>query len=255
MEKQPVEVPEGAETLVRNLERRQRLLSRISGKEEIEIPEIKIKDTLLRFLEREYEGLSEEEKGDLNSRVFMLINRAASIAKTNKQDTSPVTAIYAHQRRDARPIDEDTYQTYKQEVKEIINLCREYNISLKSITGMQNGLGLPETAKLDTLLAWCKANSVDLKSITGMQAGLGLPETAKLDTLLAWCKANSVDLKSITGMQAGLGLPETAKLDTLLAWCKANSVDLKSITGMQAGLGLPETAKLDTYLFSRNSGI
>ena len=229
------QAPEEAKYLVRNLERRKGLLARISKKEEGDIPDIVIKDTFLRFLDKKYEGMAQGEIEDLNKRLFALINRAADLV-TKKQDTAPVTSMYAYPYAGARPIDERSYSEFLEEVKTIIELCKQHNISLKSITGMQTGLGVPDVKKLDDLLDWCKDNNVDLKSITGMQNGLGVPDVKKLDSLLEWCKDNNIDLKSITGMQHGLGVPDVKKLDGLLKWCKDNNVDLKSITGMQVGI-------------------
>ncbi|MBI2589908.1 hypothetical protein HYW32_02720, partial [Candidatus Berkelbacteria bacterium] len=198
-------VPPQAEGLVRNLKRRQGLLGKLAesgavkGGESPAIPEIVIKDTLLRFLDKTYKGMTEVDVKDVNNRIFMLLNRAATLVG-KKQDTSPVTAMYAHPRAEARPINEKPYGEYKNEIQAIIALCNEYGVSLKSVTGMQHGLGVPKTAMLDELLAWCRANAIDLKSVTGMQHGLGVPKTAMLDELLAWCRANAIDLKSVTGM-------------------------------------------------------
>lgn len=139
-------VPEPAKNLIRNLKRRGGLLARISGaerQEPSEIPEIVIKDTLLKFLDRMYKGLSEESIKDINMRIFTLLNRAAAIAK-NKQSTAPITSMYSFQRKGARTIEEGTYQEYKLQVKELIMLCQKYNVPLSSITSMQSGLGIPD---------------------------------------------------------------------------------------------------------------
>src|SRR3989338_8453884 len=241
------QTPEEARYLIRNLERRKGLLARISKREVGDIPDIVIKDTLLKFLDKKYKGMEQEEIKDLNKRLFALINRAADLV-TKKQDTAPVTSMYACQYADARPIDEQSYGEFLEEVKTIIELCKQHHISLKSITGMQHGLGVPDVKKLDGLLAWCTNSNVDLKSITGMQNGLGVPDVKKLDGLLAWCTNSNVDLKSITGMQMGLSVPDVKKLDDLLAGCEDNKVDLQSITGMQTGLGVPDVKKLDGLL-------
>jgi hypothetical protein len=239
--------PGEAHTLIRNLERRRALMSRLSTNPQKNIPTIRIKDSLGKYLARIYRGRTSEEIQKINCRVFALINRAASLAN-GSQDTAVVTSMYAHQYRGARPIDELKYGAFLMEVKNIVLLCKEHRVKIKSITGMQNGLGVPKTDALDALLAWCRDNEVDLKSITGMQHGLGVPKTDALDALLAWCRDNEVDLKSITGMQNGLGVPKTDALDALLAWCRDNEIDLKSITGMQTGLGVPKTDALDVFL-------
>lgn len=185
------EVPKEAKTLLRNLERRRGLLARTSGKEKEEIPEIVIKDTLLRFLDKQYQGLKrkygklEAKKiiSGLNRRIFALINRAASLAE-KKQDTAVVTSLYSRPSKGARKINESSYREFLREVKEIIKLCREYNVSIKSITGMQHGLGIPDTEKLEALLNWCQQKGVKFKSITGMQIGKGIPDLESLEALL-----------------------------------------------------------------------
>ena len=144
-------IPQEAESLIRNINRRQGLLALISNKEKGDIPDIIVKETLLKFLDKQYKGLEESEITDLNQRIFMLINRAASIAH-NRQDTSPVTSMYAYQQKGAREIDENPYYEFKNEVKSIITLCQKYGVSIKSITGMQHGLGVPKIETLDSLL-------------------------------------------------------------------------------------------------------
>ena len=185
-----IKIPEQAEGLVRNLERRQALLTRISKKETGDVPDIVIKDTLLKFLDKKYKKLDAEGVKDLNKRIFMLLNRAASLVD-KKQDTAPITSMYAYPYTGARPINENSYGDFLNEVKEIIHLCKQYGVDLKSITGMQAGLGVPKVDDLNKLLTWVKENKesgVDLKSITGMQAGLGVPKVDDLNKLLTEIK-------------------------------------------------------------------
>lgn len=198
-------VPPQAERLVSNLERRGRLLARISQKEVGDIPEIVIKDTFLKFLDKKYKGLGREYEEldgenddllkkkitDLNKRIFTLLNRSASIAD-KKQDTSPVTTMYAYPYAEARPIDENSYSEFKNEVKGIIELCKKHGASLKSITGMQAGLGLPKLKELDELLRWSAEKKVDFKSITGMQNGLGVPSPERYNEILTILNKNQV---------------------------------------------------------------
>ncbi len=183
--------PEGSEILIRNLERRQDFLARVSHKEKEEIPEIVIKDTFLRFLKQKYKNLSEDEIHDLNNRVFMMLNRAASIAN-KKQDTAPVTSMFSFTKKGVVGILEKEYQEFKNQMKSIIELCEQYKVSLKSITGMQYGLGMPDIVELTKLVQWCKDKGIDLKSITGMQNGLGTPDVARRIELLKLIKRSTV---------------------------------------------------------------
>lgn len=176
MEKPKIQTPKPAEKLVRNLERRKGLLARISGQEAADIPDVLIKDTFLKFLDKKYKGLSEEEIKDLNKKLFMFMNRATSIA-SKKQDTSPITAMYASQYKGAERISESTYGEYKEKIKEIIELCRRYGVPLKSITGMQHGLGVPKTEELDKLLRWCKENKINITLAINTRVNLGIPIT------------------------------------------------------------------------------
>ncbi|OGH88727.1 MAG: hypothetical protein A3J93_01365 [Candidatus Magasanikbacteria bacterium RIFOXYC2_FULL_42_28] len=188
-EKRPTPNPPEAKYLIRNLERRRRLLARFSEKKSGEIPELVIKDTLLKFLDKSYNGKTSEEIVDFNKRIYMLLNRSASLP-VRKQDTAPVTSMYAYQQKGARRINEQTYKKFLSEVKKIIELCQEHGISLKSITGMQNGLGVPDTGVLDKLLQWCADKKVDLKSITGMQ--MGIPTVEVLSALLGEGKLETI---------------------------------------------------------------
>lgn len=205
-------MPQQAQTLIRNLKRRRGLLARVSGKEISEIPDILIKDTLLRFLDKKYKGLEKTEVADINNRIFILLNRAASLVE-NKQDTSPVTAMYGSQYKGARRLTENSLRNFKNEVIGIIKLCRENNVSLKSITGMQSGLGVPKVEELDKLLKWSKDNGVDLKSITGMQSGLGAPKVEELDKLMTWLNRKDVKygFSGYAKNRVGKGIPATYK--------------------------------------------
>ena len=72
MNPERMNIPEPAETLVRNLHRRQRFLARLRDQEPAEIPEIVIKDTLLKFLDKRYQGLDEADIHDLRRDTFTL---------------------------------------------------------------------------------------------------------------------------------------------------------------------------------------
>ncbi len=80
------------------------------------------------------------------------MNRAASLTRGKRQNTAPVTSLYARLRSGGIPINEKSYREFLQEVKKIINLAKEHKINVRSITGMQNGLGIPSAEKLDKLL-------------------------------------------------------------------------------------------------------
>ncbi|MCX7589447.1 MAG: hypothetical protein N2Z85_00700 [Patescibacteria group bacterium] len=145
---------ESKQRLIKNIERRSRLLKLISQKiskeeKEVDIPDIVIKNTLLKFLDKRYNNEDIEKIKDLNLRIFVLLNRFTTLLK--KPDTSSVTSLYAYQKKDSVDILEKKYNEFINDVKEIIKLAKEYKISIKSITGMQNGLGIPDIGELKKL--------------------------------------------------------------------------------------------------------
>ncbi|MDW8280034.1 MAG: hypothetical protein RMK17_02655, partial [bacterium] len=73
------------------------------------------------------------------------------------------------------------YSEFINDIKEIVKLAKEYKISIKSITGMQNGLGIPDINNLKELFDFCKQNEIPFQSVTGMQHGLGIPKIEKIN--------------------------------------------------------------------------
>ncbi len=170
--------------LFRNLERRQRLLARISGRPVSEFRPLVIKDTFRKFVDKKSKGLSECEVAAFTQRLFLFLNRAASINR-GSQSTSSLTSLYAHMRKGGRSLGAGSWGEFKRDVCDLMMLCQRYRVDLKSITGMQHGLGVPRIEDLEALLTWCRKNNVDLKSITGMQMGLGVPKIEDLNRFLA----------------------------------------------------------------------
>jgi len=178
--------PPEAETLLRNIERRKRLLERIHYEltgEKIEVPDILIKDKVFfRFLIENYKkirrqveeeiksrkGTSEIEEiksetirriKEFNIRVFTLINRFATVTKKRKGSTTAlVTALYNRPKRGVNLLEGD-YQSFRTKVKEIAEIVRKYGVGIESITSMQHGLGIPNPEDLRIFLDFIQKKS------------------------------------------------------------------------------------------------
>jgi|GEM_PF-5791824 len=218
--KQPgAEVPPKTEFLVRNIERRKRLLEKISQQltgRNIEVPEIFIKEkTFFRFLTESYERIrrkttqeirdqygnlklqydnqkiNEEINDstlkrikDFNKRVFVLINRLSFVSKRKEPTTAIVTALYDRPKKGVDLLADD-FPTFLGKVKKLAVLLKENKIPLESITGMQNGLGIPDLKKLEELIDFLKRKNLDIqqfiKQISGKRSAKGIHSIEELE--------------------------------------------------------------------------
>jgi hypothetical protein len=239
--------PPEAEVLVRNIERRKRLLERISEKltgENVKVPEIFIKErTFFRFLIESYKRIriktekeilqkyripSLEQAGqkiiddikdtalqrikDFNRRVFVLINRLSLVSKRKKPTTAIVTALYYRPKKGVDLLSDD-FETFLEKVKKLGILIKENNVPLESITGMQNGLGIPDLDKLKKFIDFIREKNVPLESITGMQTGLGIPDLEKLREFIEFIKNKNLNIKEISARRIGKGIPSIKELE------------------------------------------
>jgi hypothetical protein len=207
--------PPEAEVLVRNIERRKRLLERISEKltgENVKVPEIFIKErTFFRFLIESYKRIrnktekeilqkyripSLEQAGqkiideikdtalqrikDFNRRVFVLINRLSLVSKRKKPTTAIVTALYYRPKKGVDLLSDD-FETFLEKVKKLGILIKEKNVPLESITGMQNGLGIPDLDKLREFIEFIKNKNLNIKEISARRIGKGIPSIKELE--------------------------------------------------------------------------
>jgi hypothetical protein len=207
--------PPEAEVLVRNIERRKRLLERISEKltgENVKVPEIFIKErTFFRFLIESYKRIrsktekeilqkyrirSLEQAGqkiideikdtalqrikDFNRRVFVLINRLSLVSKRKKPTTVIVTALYYRPKKGVDLLSDD-FETFLEKVKKLGILIKENNVPLESITGMQNGLGIPDLEKLREFIEFIKNKNLNIKEISARRIGKGIPSIKELE--------------------------------------------------------------------------
>jgi hypothetical protein len=271
--------PPGTEVLVRNIERRKRLLERISEKltaENVKVPEIFIKErTFFRFLIESYKRIrnktekeilqkyripSLEQAGqkiideikdtalqrikDFNRRVFVLINRLSLVSKRKEPTTAIVTALYNRPKKGVDLLSDD-FKTFLEKVKKLGILIKENNIPLKSITGMQNGLGIPDLEKLEKFIDFIREKNVPIEYITGMQNGLGIPDLEKLEKFIDFIREKNVPIESITGMQHGLGIPDLDKLREFIEFIKNKNLNIKEISARRIGKGIPSIKELE----------
>jgi len=123
-----------------------------------------------------------------------------------------------------------------------------------SITGMQNGRGVPIGEDIKNLVGLCKEIDESnwqgiFRAITGMQAGKGVPKREDIENLVSLCKYIDESnwqgiFSSITGMQHGKGVPSEVDITNLVDLCKKIDKSnwqgvFSSITGMQNGKGVP----------------
>ena len=270
--------PPEAEDLVRNIERRKRLLERISEKltgKKIKVPEIFIKErTFFRFLKESYERIRKRAEKeivqkyeipslkkadqkiineinettlqrieDFNQRVFVLINRLSLVSKRKEPTTAIVTTLYDRPKRGVDLLADD-YKTFLEKVKKLCVLIKENNVPLESITGMQAGLGIPDLEKLKNFIEFIRENNVNLESITGMQKGQGIPDLEKLKKFIDFIRENNVPLESITGMQGGQGIPDLEKLKKFIEFIRENNLNIKEISSKRIGKGIPSIEEL-----------
>jgi len=207
--------PPEAKVLVMNINRRKILLERISEKltgKNVKVPEIFIKErTFFRFLIESYKRIriktekeilqkyripSLEQAGqkiideikdtalqrikDFNRRVFVLINRLSLVSKRKEPTTAIVTALYDRPKKGVDLLSDD-FKTFLEKVKKLCILIKENNIPLKSITGMQSSLGIPDLEKLEKFIDFIKNKNLNIKEISARRIGKGIPSIKELE--------------------------------------------------------------------------
>jgi hypothetical protein len=184
--------------LIRNLERRgqlqKKLIAAFAKRKGLDVENnhvagIKVKDNFTPLLEtrphsiyKRIQGhglssssgklLEEEAIKTLNRRLFLFLNRLAALSDKNV-DTSAISAMYAFQSKGANKI--HNFPNIA-EIKSFFAFLAEEGISVKSITGMQAGLGMPKLEDLDKLSTWCKTTRTTVASYCKSRIGLGIGE-------------------------------------------------------------------------------
>jgi hypothetical protein len=188
------------------------ILKSLNKTKEEETNIVNIKMSAIKFLEKNFDKENNEIKEEVFKRAFLFMSR---MSVTLDQDTSTelFTSMFAYKKANSYKLLSEDFSTFKTKVKDFSIFLSQNKDIIKSITGMQHGLGLPDLNKLKELLNFCKENSVDLKSITGMQHGLGLPDLKKLKSLVDWCITNNIDIIKVTRLQ--IGIPTLNELEQL----------------------------------------
>ena len=138
--------------------------------------------------------------------------------------------------------------------------------TLRAVSSMNNGKGLPDEGKVKAMLGWpvWKVDgqfSMELfRALSSMTHGKGLPDEAKVKAMLDWAvwKVDgqfSMELfRALSSMNSGKGLPDEAKVKAMLDW-EAWKVDgqfnmelFRALSSMAHGKGLPDEAKVKAML-------
>ena len=138
--------------------------------------------------------------------------------------------------------------------------------TLRALSSMTHGKGLPGEAKVKAMLDW-PVWKVDgqfsrelFRALSSMNNGKGLPDEAKVKAMLDW-PVWKVDgqfsrelFRALSSMNNGKGLPDEAKVKAMLDWAvwKVDgqfSMELfRALSSMNSGKGLPDEAKVKAML-------
>ena len=156
---------------------------------------------LLRKIERslckeEYIEKRDSLRSEIYDHLFLVCTQANS---TTTRTTSLVTGIYAS------AIPSLMKKQYFEDTPTIIS--KHY---WKSVTGMQNGRGLPSLKELEELHKFCDDSSIPFTSVTGMQSRKGIPCMNELTELVSLLAQHRLDIVGFSTRQ--LGVTKTLEL-------------------------------------------
>ena len=138
--------------------------------------------------------------------------------------------------------------------------------TLRALSSMNNGKGLPNQATVKAMLDWAlwKVDgqfSMELfRALSSMNNGKGLPDEATVKAMLDWAvwKVDgqfSMELfRALSSMNNGKGLPDEATVKAMLDWAvwKVDgqfSMELfRALSSMNSSRGLPDEAKVKAML-------
>ena len=138
--------------------------------------------------------------------------------------------------------------------------------TLRTLSSMNNGKGLPDEVKVKAILDWA-VWKVDgqfsrelFRAVSSMNNGKGLPHEAKVKAMLDW-PVWKVDgqfsrelFRTVSSMNSGKGLPDETKVKAMLDWA-VWKVDgqfsmglFRAVSSMNSGKGLPDETKVKAML-------
>ena len=138
--------------------------------------------------------------------------------------------------------------------------------TLRALSSMNNGKGLPDQATVKAMLNWAvwtvdgQFSMALFRALSSMNNGKGLPDQAKVKAMLDWAVWTvdgqfSMELfRALSSMNNGKGLPDEATVKAMLDWpvWKVDgqfSMELfRALSSMNSGKGLPDEATVKAML-------
>jgi hypothetical protein len=102
------------------------------------------------------------------------------VSKRKEPTTAIVTALYYRPKRGVDLLADD-YRTFLEKVKRFCSFLKKYNVPIESITGMQNGLGIPDLEKLKEFIEFIREKNLNIEEISGKRIGKGIPSIKELE--------------------------------------------------------------------------
>ena len=200
------------ENLIRSLDRRQSLLTKIRWETKQKVEKIIIKESFYKFLDKvDKIKVFDEERSKIYDYIFCLLNRSVDLKTNKKPSSANITSMYW-----------DNSWSYLSKIKskkEIIDLMKflhKEDIPFSSISSMQNWKWIPELDDFKRFIEFLKKENLFeyLSSISWMQHWKGIPDLKILWKLIAEARKKELDLKELSGKQlwveATLELVKTA---------------------------------------------
>ncbi len=147
-------------------------------------------------------------------------------------------------------------------------------ISIKNISSILSGQGLPKTEKdlavfkraIEVLAETAQQHGIEFKSISSILSGQGLPRTEEdltvfteaIEMLVETARQHNIEFKNISSILHRQGLPKTEEdlavfteaIEILAETARQHGIEFKNISSILIGQGLPKT-KEDLKVFTR----
>ena len=232
------------ENLIRSLDRRQSLLTKIRWETKQKVEKIIIKESFYKFLDKvDKIKVFDEERSKIYDYIFCLLNRSADLKTNKKPSSANITSMYWG--------GSFYYLTKIKSKKEIIDLMRfldEKDILFSSISSMQNWKWIPELDDFKRFIEFLKKENLleYFSSISSMQNWKWIPNFDRIKELINFTRNNQIPFSFVSSMQVWKGIPDLKILWKLITEARKKELDLKELSGKQlwveATLELVKTA-------------
>ena len=246
------------ENLIRSLDRRQSLLTKIRWETKQKVEKIIIKESFYKFLNKvDKIKVSDEERSQIYDFIFCLLNRSADLKTNKKPSSANITSMYWD--------NSCSYLSKIKSKKEIIDLMKflhKEDIPFSSISWIQNKKGIPNLDELRKFIKFLKNENIFeyFSSVSWIQMWKGIPNLDELKVFIEFLKKENISeyFSSISWMQNWKGIPKLDDFKRFIEFLKKENLleYFSSISWMQSWKGIPHLDELKKFIeFLKNENL